>query len=286
VPIVSGRQLIGVLDIEADERRPLTERDREFLESLAAHIGGSLDRARLHAELARQAVTDQVTGLPNRRRFRAELDKVIAASGEQPASLLIVGVDGFKTVNDTYGDAAADDILRQVGQVLGARVRPPRFLARHTGDSFVILLPGVGGDEAVQIAEDLRIAVAMQLFTAAEQVEQATTSVGAATWPDEAHGANDLLAAAGHALYLAKQAGRNQVFQSNSALAALARPTGVSVICCGNPLGNPLAAGAGDGPAPAGPRRTRRAGRRLRRRDRAPDGHPRSGDRRPAHGRP
>ena len=222
VPIVSDARLIGVLDIEADARRPLTERDRIFLESLAAHIAASLERARLHDELARLVVTDPVTGLPNRRRFRAELERVVDETNEQPVSLLIIGVDAFKVVNDTYGDTAADDILRQVGQVLQARVRAPRFLARHTGDAFVVLLPAVGRDEAVQIAEDLRIAVAMQLFSAADQVEQLSVSVGAATWPDEANDASDLVAAAGHALYLAKQAGRNQVFQSNSALAALA----------------------------------------------------------------
>lgn len=221
VPILAAAELIGVLDIEADERRPLTARDRAFLESIATHIAGSLERARLHDELTRLALTDQVTDLPNRRRLRAELERVVATS-DQPVSLLIVGIDGFKAVNDTYGDATGDEVLRQVGQVLGARIRPPRLLARHTGDQFVVLLPGVGRDEAVQVAEDLRIAVATHLFTAAEQVEQLTVSIGAATWPDEARGAHDLMAAAAHALYLAKQAGRNQVFQSNAALAELA----------------------------------------------------------------
>jgi diguanylate cyclase (GGDEF)-like protein len=222
VPILHDGRLVGVVDIQGDEQQPVGELDLAFAGALAAALASSIERARLYKEIERQARTDAVTGLPTRQTFQQELTRAVAEAGEQRVSLLIVGTDRFKTINDTYGDLTADDVLRQIGQALGARVRPGHFLARYTADGFAVLLPNCPREEAVGIAETLRIAVAMQLFVAAEQVEQITVSIGAATYPDDAGGATELLLAANHAMHLAKQAGRNQVFQSNAALADLA----------------------------------------------------------------
>ena len=86
-------------------------------------------------------------------------------------------------------------ILRQIAQTLRDRVSDTQVLARYTSDTFTVLLPGINRDHAVTIAENLRIGVAMQLYMAAEQVEQVTVSIGAATYPDDATSVQELLQA-------------------------------------------------------------------------------------------
>jgi diguanylate cyclase (GGDEF)-like protein/PAS domain S-box-containing protein len=193
---------------------------REELHELRATHAARAD------ELERLASIDLITGLPNRQAFGRETDDGLVRAGETPISALVLGADGFKGMNDVYGHTVADDMLRQLGQVLERKLARTAFLARYGGDQFAVLLPGVGRDEAITIAEQLRIAVAVQLFTAAEQVEQLTVSIGAATCPDDASTAQGLIQAADHAMSLAKHAGRNQTFQSNAAFATLAASHG------------------------------------------------------------
>ncbi|MDQ3549757.1 MAG: diguanylate cyclase, partial [Chloroflexota bacterium] len=222
VPILRGDRIIGVIDIEADEDHPLEDRDLNFLRSLASQLAGLIERAELHDNLARQASTDLVTGLPNRQVFQERLDNSVATNHHGKVSTLMIGIDNFKGINELYGHIVADDVLRQIAQALRDRVTDAQILARYTSDTFTVLLPGTNRDHAVTIAENLRIGVAMQLFMAAEQVEQVTVSIGAATLPDDAASAQELLQAADHAMYLAKRAGKNQTFQSNKAFATLA----------------------------------------------------------------
>jgi diguanylate cyclase (GGDEF)-like protein/PAS domain S-box-containing protein len=226
VPIVSKGEVAGVIDVTGGSRKPLDDQDVTFLSSLATHLASSVERIRLHNELQRQAATDSLTGLENRETFLGRLDNVIQTAGHEPVSLLIVGVDRFKAINDTYGHLIADDMLKQVAETLRVRVRAPQTIARYTSDQFAMILPATDRLSAPAIAENFRIGVATQLFMAAEQVEQMTVSVGAATYPNDADSLDQLLLAASHAMYLAKQAGRNQVYQSNEAFAELAAAHG------------------------------------------------------------
>ena len=238
VPVYQGEQLVGLLDVRvADDPdgQPSGDVDAAILMAAAAQFGGMLERSNLARALNQQAMTDPITGLPNRQAFQRAVEHAVGAVDGEDASLvsmLAIGVDGFKGINDLYGMIVADDILRQMAEVLDARVNQLQrqhdhagtapMLARYTSDQFAVLLPGVDRDRAVEIAEQLRIAIWTHLFTAAEQVEQLTVSVGAATCPDDAATTQGLIQAADHAMYLAKRAGRNQVFQSNAAFATLA----------------------------------------------------------------
>jgi diguanylate cyclase (GGDEF)-like protein/PAS domain S-box-containing protein len=222
VPITLAERALGILQVESDASQPLEAQDLSFLVQLAAQIAGTLERSRLYQNLERQATVDLVTGLPNRQVFQQVLDRALANPRRGVVSVLIIGVDNFKGVNELYGHVIADDVLRQIGQVLNTRIQPRQTIARYISDQFAVLLPGVGRDEAVTIAEHLRIGVGIHLFSAAEQVEQLTVSIGAATCPDDAATPQALLQAADHAMYLAKRAGRNQTFQSNAAFATLA----------------------------------------------------------------
>jgi diguanylate cyclase (GGDEF)-like protein/PAS domain S-box-containing protein len=226
VPILNRDGVAGVIAVTGRPRKPLDDQDITFLTSLATQIASSIERMNLHHELQRQATIDTITGLENREAFLKRLADAIAGSGNDPVSLLILGVDRFKGVNDTYGHLIADAMLRQVAQTLTTRIREPQTIARYASDQFAILLPNTGRAEAPAIAEEFRIGIATQLFMAAEQVEQMTVSVGAASYPTDADSLDQLLLAASHAMYLAKQAGRNQVYQSNEAFAELAAAHG------------------------------------------------------------
>lgn len=222
VPFLNNNQVAGVIDVSGSARRPLDHQDVTFLNALATHLASSVERIQLHRELQRQATIDSVTGLENRETFLQRLEESIARSRPEPVSLLIIGVDRFKGINDTYGHLIADDMLKQVAETLKIRVRPEQSIARYASDQFAVILPATDRAAAPAIAENFRIGVATQLFMAAEQVEQMTVSVGAASYPNDADSLDQLLLAASHAMYLAKQAGRNQVYQSNEAFAELA----------------------------------------------------------------
>jgi diguanylate cyclase (GGDEF)-like protein len=221
VPIVHRDRVVGLIGAQADDRT-LDAHDRDVMQTVAMQVAALIERADLYRSLERQATTDSTTGLPNRQAFQRSAEQAIARMNGADVSMLGIGIDSFKEVNDLYGMIVADDILRQMGQVLRARMQPGQILARYTSDQFAILLPGTDRETAVTIAESLRIAIATHLFNAAEQVEQLTVSIGAATCPNDAATAQGLIQAVDHALYLAKRAGRNQVFQSNAAFATLA----------------------------------------------------------------
>ena len=156
-------------------------------------------------EIAALAERDGLTGTLNHRAFheRLELEVRRAAVGS-PVSLLVVDVDSFKTVNDTFGHPAGDGVLALVGGVLDALTRPGDSAGRLGGDEFALLLPGTGPAEAATVAERLR----QQVRTVAADYS-ATVSVGVATAhePD----ASGLLAAADAAAYSAKRGGRDRV---------------------------------------------------------------------------
>jgi len=168
-------------------------------------------------QLEQDAFIDGLTGIPNRRRFDQTLDIEWRRAKRHgtPLSLAMVDVDYFKQYNDTYGHGAGDEALRQIAKaMLQVISRSSELVARYGGEEFVILLPEIEQEEAVQIAEQLRHAVEM-LRLRHEKSNAApfvTISVGGVSLMPPANAAvAELLLLADNRLYLAKQAGRNQV---------------------------------------------------------------------------
>ena len=158
---------------------------------------------------------DDLTALPLRRAFRDTAERILAArrTTGRPVSLLIIDVDHFKLVNDTFGHLQGDDVLRMVSDQIRVGTRPVDYPARYAGDEFVVLLPGTRADEARAIGERLRSAVARTLCPRRDGpgTVQVTLSIGVATSPQHGDGLEMLFAAADAALYDAKRAGRNTV---------------------------------------------------------------------------
>ena len=178
--------------------------------------------AEANARLERLSTLDPLTGVANRRRFDELLDvewRRGCRSG-RPLSLIILDLDFFKPYNDTNGHPAGDECLRQAAQVLsGALGRAGDLVARYGGEEFVALLPGMAAEDALALAERLRVGVeALRLPHNASAVSPVVTlSAGLATVvPEEGRAPDVLVAAADRALYEAKRQGRNRVFPATT----------------------------------------------------------------------
>jgi diguanylate cyclase (GGDEF)-like protein/PAS domain S-box-containing protein len=168
----------------------------------------------LQEKLKTQAFQDYLTGLPNRRHFMEqaaiELARVARYGGE--LSLLMVDVDNFKKVNDTYGHQTGDRVLQKLGEVSKAILRDVDLIGRIGGEEFAILLPETDGEKAREVAERLRVAIAHESLILEMGVPlQFTVSIGVATIADHAINLDTFLARADTALYHAKTTGRNKI---------------------------------------------------------------------------
>lgn len=166
-------------------------------------------------ELDRQmseARTDALTGLLNRRGFDEEFDRLCNRGGDRADStyLLLLDVDHFKSVNDTYGHDAGDCVLRETARVLAGTVRETDFPARFGGEEFVVILSQSTLDDARRVAEQIRQAVAANSVRTPSADIDVTVSIGVAGWRQET--AESLLKRCDVAMYAAKHAGRNRVY--------------------------------------------------------------------------
>ncbi|MEE2828199.1 MAG: diguanylate cyclase [Myxococcota bacterium] len=191
--------------------------DAERLEVLLHQVGAALSNGRLFAEHESRGVTDGMTGLPNHRHFQEVLAGKIAAAQRTglKLSLLLLDIDKFKSVNDTYGHPMGDEVIRRLARCLEAMVREGTDLAaRYGGEEFCLLLEDTDAPGAYRLSERLRAAFKEEVFVHKEQGRPVTfgctISVGIASAPDDASSQGELIERADQALYWSKQNGRDQ----------------------------------------------------------------------------
>lgn len=167
----------------------------------------------LQAQLREQAIRDPLTGLYNRRFFDAALEREIARCKRQGHSLSIVmiDIDHFKQINDTYGHQAGDEVLRLLGAILNNSVRASDTACRFGGEEFLVLLPAAGPKVAYERAEQWRSAFSSMSTLQNDGRTPATLSAGIATYPDNCEKPEDLVGYADASLYRAKENGRNRL---------------------------------------------------------------------------
>jgi diguanylate cyclase (GGDEF)-like protein len=192
-------------------RRGFTAADRELAHSLAVQGRIALENAVLHSVVRRQAVTDELTDLANRRRFMEALQQDVARSDRfaAPLSLVLFDLDHFKEINDRCGHQTGDDVLRSAAAVIRARVRETDLAARVGGEEFAVIVPGTELSGAALLAENLRRDLAEQVEVA-DLRGTVTASFGVAAHRS-GESAELLIGAADRALYRAKAEGRNRV---------------------------------------------------------------------------
>jgi two-component system cell cycle response regulator len=175
------------------------------------------------------AYTDALTGTYNRRYMNAHLDRKImeVANTQKPVSVMIFDIDHFKRVNDDYGHASGDEVLKAMAQRVTASIRDFDLLARYGGEEFVVIMPSTPADISLMVAERLCRKIAAEPFEASggETPLAITVSIGVATTTDPMETADALLARADAALYEAKNGGRDQVRSAEAPEAVETGPT-------------------------------------------------------------
>jgi diguanylate cyclase (GGDEF)-like protein len=219
----SDIDFVGVISI-ARRGREFTEQERDLFGYLAGQATLSIENVDLHETIQEQAITDELTGLFNVRQFHSRLDNEIERAERfgTPLSLVMLDIDKFKSVNDTYGHQQGDRVLVEVARVLRRLSRDVDLPARYGGEEMAVVLPQTDLGGAELGAERMRAAIeGMQIQRLdGGGLLPITASFGVASFPAQAADKTSLIAAADEALYRAKRGGRNRVERAEAEAAA------------------------------------------------------------------
>ncbi|MBI4420121.1 MAG: GGDEF domain-containing protein [Gemmatimonadetes bacterium] len=204
-PLHTGREGIGALVVFGNATG-LAADLQEQVAGLARELTPHLARAAAVRAAEARALTDELTGLPNRRA----LDRVLAQKAEGLVSVLMVDVDHFKRLNDGFGHAAGDAALKHIAQLFHRTLREGDVAARYGGEEFALVLNGASANKALEVAERVRRATAESKLIWAGAELKVTISVGVASYPEPIRDTANLQAAADAALLRAKENGRNR----------------------------------------------------------------------------
>ena len=213
LPLETADGVLGLVAAWNADRTGFDDAGLAALRTLAPYAALQLRQMVMQDTLRERAEKDALTGLPNRGAFNEKFDELVKQYRRyrHPLSLILLDVDHFKRVNDTYGHEAGDVVLRQVGQILVSSVRETDFAARIGGEEFAVLLPETDLEHAVDTAERIRHAVEQATFDYQGQSLAVRTSAGVASSPRVLADPAGLLTSADGALYASKQDGRNRV---------------------------------------------------------------------------
>jgi diguanylate cyclase (GGDEF)-like protein len=204
-----GGEVIGAVLVQ--HPAPLDPASKRRVEASITQASPVLANLRNLALSQTRALTDQLTGLPNRRSVDDTLKRMAAFANRSvtPLAAVLFDLDHFKKINDLAGHEKGDEVLAAVGVAVAAECRASDFVGRYGGEEFVLLLPDTDRAGAVVIAEKVRLAIAAVEVVGVSRA--ITASLGVAAIPDDASEHGQLVRAADRALYLAKAAGRNRV---------------------------------------------------------------------------
>jgi len=191
-------------------REELAEAETDFLGLFAKQIELAITIADLFLAVRKEAVTDALTGLYNRRFFEEALEKEVARAKRQKQPFSVVGIDldFLKNINDTYGHSYGDLAIKTIADVLKTNARSVDIPARIGGEEFDVILPGVGSEGAMVAAERIRKSIENAEI---EKVGHITGSLGVATYFEHTENVEELLELTDHAMYTSKRNGRNRV---------------------------------------------------------------------------
>lgn len=212
-PLYYGDKVLGTLSLSAEQPNAFSELNLRLLASFAATTTAALQNAIMHAEIKQLAVTDPLTGQYNRRAFfelgQREMDRFLRFN--HPLSAVMIDLDNFKLVNDTFGHAAGDQVLRTLSERCRAIIRERDIFGRYGGDEFALLLPDTEQQTAEHIANRILESLTTTPWLTDRGQVPVSASLGVACANKKHHVLEDLLAEADRALYEAKAKGRNRV---------------------------------------------------------------------------
>jgi diguanylate cyclase (GGDEF)-like protein len=213
VPLYQQERVMGVVCLyDRDDGQEFSEADMSALISLADQAGVAIENVFLHERAKRLAITDGLTGIWNRRYFQMQFEQEIERSVRfrRPFTLVLLDIDNFKVINDTYGHQQGDSVLIELAARVKGGIRDIDVVARYGGEEFALILPETDGEGGRRLAEKIRALVESTPFAGGRPLA-VTISAGVACFNDHGTDARSLEAAADEALYLAKSLGRNRV---------------------------------------------------------------------------
>ena len=210
IPITYGDTLMGVLNVESEQERAFSPEDALVMNTLADLLATALHNSFVFQKLQQQSITDGLTSIKTRRFFWEALSsewKRASRSG-RPFSVVLIDLDKFKEVNDTFGHLEGDMVLARVGRLLEQKCRQSNVVARYGGDEFVILMPETGVEQAQILSERLRLWLATDPMLSEHHI---TGSFGVASFPVHGFSAEDIIRVADAGMYVSKKAGGDRV---------------------------------------------------------------------------
>lgn len=207
VPILAEDKLLGVISLYSGEMGRYQDEHLRLLETVSRIAGDAISKSLEHAVTENYALTDPMTGLPNARSLQIHFDKEVkrASRNEGSFQVLVLDLDGFKSVNDTHGHKAGDRMLKEVSAIIKSQLREYDFLARYGGDEFVAIVPDTDSTDVMELARRIEDAVSnFSLLVSEDQAATVGVSVGTACYPIHGEAFDQIITSADKAMYLTK----------------------------------------------------------------------------------
>lgn len=211
MPLKIGLRVVGVMNVARVEDVGYTPAELRLLRLLADQAAMAIENARLHDLMQHQALTDSLTGLPNRRFFDQRLNEEIRRSVRyhHPFALVMMDLDNFKEINDRFGHPAGDSVLKQVANLFHAHLNDTDFLARYGGDEFSFILPETSEETVLELIARMQYLLnTSEFLLAGNQTRSLSGSFGFALFPASASSSDELISLADQRLYAAKHQGK------------------------------------------------------------------------------
>ena len=212
LPLVVKDEAIGTFVLASRGRGVFTKKVREMLGVITNQVAVAVENAKMYKKMEEMATTDGLTNLPNHRTFQNRLSEMLyrAERHGKPLSVVLIDIDKFKVVNDTYGHPVGDMVLKRMAGVLAGSVRKVDLVARYGGEEFVMVLEETDNAGAHLLCERVRTEMAAQLMTSEQGSFRITISLGIASYPADGQQKKELVDHSDQALYAAKESGRNR----------------------------------------------------------------------------
>jgi diguanylate cyclase (GGDEF)-like protein len=204
MPLSLNNSIVGVISLYADQSEDYNQDHLRFMETIADHAATAIRNAIIYEETEENAYTDVLTGLPNLRYFHVVIEREIKRFSHlgQSVTLLMMDLESFKQINDTYGHRVGDRILTDIAHLLREHLRDSDTCVRYAGDEFIAILPGVGKENAKYAIERIQKAFdSHQIMIDEHNTAQVGVSIGAATFPEDGREPDMLLVVADQAMY-------------------------------------------------------------------------------------
>ncbi len=211
IPLNVADDVLGIMGLVGVQK--ISENRSRLISTMANQVALALKNATEHKRVQELAITDELTGLYNRRAFHKALDKELRRSKryKKPLSLIMLDIDGFKAINDKFGHQAGDGVLRSLALNLQRAIREIDFLARYGGDEFAVILPETEAKQAAVLAERLKKTVKNYTIDAGGSLCNITLSMGVADISASVGSEDDLISRADSVLYMSKENGGDSV---------------------------------------------------------------------------